>query len=252
VRKTALLFTAVALPFCAPCQTPDAAPAFEVSSVKPSIPGAKTQIRRDPTGAFFAEAISLKQLILMAYNIQDYQLSNLPRVVATDRYDVIAKPPAGTKKEQTWVMLQTLLADRFKLAVHREEKELTVYALVVARNGPKFQETKRPPSEADDSIKFAPGHMICIMVPMADLALGLSSQIGHQVIDRTGIRGSYDLKLDWMPETKANVPGDPAASQPDGPTLFGALEDQLGLKLVPEKGPVEVVVVDHIEKPSEN
>jgi len=157
-------------------------------------------------------------------------------------------------------MLQSLLADRFRLTVHKEERQLTVYALVVSRKGFKLEESRQPPSEADDSVKFAPGRITCIKVPMSDLAMALTGPAGHKVIDRTGISGKYDVKLEWTPNLNASAPngaeppreGDRPAPQADGPGLFAAIEDQLGLRLVPEKGTVEVFIVDHLERPNLN
>lgn len=261
VKSTSLGFLIATALLCrARCQTPGEPAAFEVASIKPSLPGSKTQIRRDPAGGFVAAGVSLKTLILLAYNIEEFQLLNVPGGVASERYDVVAKPPVGAKKEQTWVMLQALLSDRFRLTLHREDRQLTIYALVVSKKGLKILESKEPSGEADDSVKFGTGHMRCIKVPTADLALALSSVAGHRVIDRTGVSGKYDVTLDWAPHVNANPPvgagpqsgADQTIPVPDGPSLFAALEDQLGLKLVPEKGPVEVLVVDHLETASPN
>lgn len=257
-----VLFVGALAPFCAYCQTTAAPPtadqpAFDVASVKPSLPGAKTQLRRDPAGGITGASVDLKTLIILAFNIQDFQLVDLPSGMASERYDVIAKAPADAKKQETWVMLQALLADRFKLQTHREERQMTTYALTVSKKGFKLQPSTNPPGEADGSVKFGPGHISCIKVPMADLALVLSGVAGHRVIDSTGITGKYDLTLDWAPRVNASLPGSPSDSgqgiqEPEGPSLFAAVEDQLGLKLVPEKGPVEVIVIDHIERPSAN
>jgi uncharacterized protein (TIGR03435 family) len=227
---------------------------FEVASVKPSLPDAKPQIRRDPAGGFIAAGITLKMLIVLAYNIQDFQLLNLSPGLGREKYDVIARSPAGAKKQQTWEMLQALLAERFKLSVHREDRETTVYAMVVSKKGLKIEESRQPPSEADDSVKFGEGHIACIKVPMSDLALALSGVAKHRVIDRTGVSGKFDVTLDWSPGLGASPPreGEAPTPQADGPGLFAALEDQLGLKLVPEKGQVEVVIVDHLERPTAN
>jgi uncharacterized protein (TIGR03435 family) len=196
-------------------------------------------------------------LITLAFNIQDFQLIDLPSGMAAEKYDFIAKAPVDAKKQQTWVMLQALLADRFKLQTHREERQMTTYALTVSKKGFKLQPSTNPPGEADGSVKFGTGHVSCIKVPMADLALVLSGVAGHLVNDRTGIAGKYDLTLDWAPRVDARPPGPssdggPGVREPEGPSLFNAVEDQLGLKLVPEKGPVEVIVIDHIERPSAN
>jgi uncharacterized protein (TIGR03435 family) len=164
-------------------------------------------------------------------------------------------------------MLQTLLTDRFKLSIRRETKEMPTYQLVVAKNGPKLQKT-----DADCGASYTachgfsggPRHLSGSGVDMYDLTLILSRYSDQPVIDRTGIEGLFDLKLQWNPHwprlpTDDN-PRDPAVEAREGPrpdpaslgTLFDALEQQLGLKLESHRGPVEVYVIDHVERPSEN
>lgn len=242
VRHSApIVLAVIAIPCCCRCQAPE----FEVASVRPAQAGAKTQIRRDPAGGFFASSITLKLLITFAYNIQDFQLAGLADGIGAERFDVACKTPAGAKKEQTWVMLQALLADRFKLAAHREERQTTIYAMVVSKNGFKLKESTEAPGEADGSLKFGAGRVTCIKVPTADMALVLAGVTGRRVIDRTGVDGRYDVKLEWAPDGERGT-------NAEGPSLFTAVEEQLGLKLVAEKGPVEMLVIDHVERPTGN
>jgi uncharacterized protein (TIGR03435 family) len=213
-------------------------PAFEVASVHPSQDGAKNMaIRRDPAGGITFANANLKNLVLMAYNIQDYQLAGASGWMQSDRYDVIARAPADAKKSDTWLMLQSLLAERFQLVVRRETKEQPIFEMVVAKNGPKFREPTRPPGEADGSFRTANGHIKCLRAGMDTLAFALAEVVGRRVVDKTGISGKFDLTLDWAPE---------------GPTIFTALTEQLGLRLEGSKGRVETVTIEWAERPSVN
>ena len=169
-------------------------------------------------------------------------------------------------------MLQALLADRFQLKAHRETRELPIYALVIAKNGPKLQESQ---IENGPFIRFGMGQLTFQGVAMSFLANMLSQPMlaGRVVQDRTGLKGKYDFKLEWMPDVaqiqrfraggggygtmSAQPLGPPAAGgdagpEPSGPSIFAVLPEQLGLKLEPLKGQVEVLVIDHAEKPTEN
>jgi len=223
---------------------------FEVASVRPAAPGAKgMNIRRDAAGGITASNVNLRTLIVLAYNIQDYQLSGGPGWIESERYEVIAKVPADARKSDTWPMLRALLAERFHLAVHRETKETAVYELGVAKNGLKISEARRPPAETDDWCRQGSGHLQCYAIPMPDLALTLSGILKRHVLDRTGIQGKFDLTLDWAQENRKKAD---AEATSDGPSIFTALQEQLGLRLDAAKGPVEMVVVDRVEKPSAN
>jgi uncharacterized protein (TIGR03435 family) len=170
-------------------------------------------------------------------------------------------------------MLQALLADRFKLSIHRETKELPVYALVAAKNGPKLQEAKADatyPNGIKGPDGVARGGMMRIGggevtgqgLPIANLTRMLSQQLGRTVIDKTGLTGKYDFTLQWTPDESqgpmfkgadgAPPGGNPAPPESSGPSLFTAIQEQLGLKLESQKGPVEIIVIDHVEKPSQN
>lgn len=221
-----------------------ARPEFEVASVKPhsaSVGSANVSVTRDPGRVTYTN-MTVRGLMREAYGLKVYPLSRGPDPLSIDRYDVIAKAPPGASKEQRMLMLQALLAERFKLAVHHETKELPIYALVAEKNGPKLRAVQDDGSEAETG--SGDGHQIKARhVTMKLLAATLQGWIGDAVVDETGLGGLFDFNLDF------NV--DESMSS-EGPTVFEAVHRQLGLKLEARKGPVEVVVIDHVEKPSVN
>jgi uncharacterized protein (TIGR03435 family) len=225
-------------------------PSFDVASVKlhkgvitysadPAVHG------RTVTGT----ASTLRDLIEYAYAFRSDQISGEPAWALSDYYDLDAKADGeGTlTTAQSRLMVQTLLADRFQLRVHRETQEVSIYALVVAKGGPKF---KASPSGATGGSSVRAGdkgiHMEAKRGSMEQLARQLSNTAGRPVMDRTGLTGSYAYTLDWFPEDRATSP------DPDAPSMFAALQEQLGLRLESTKGPMERLVIDHVEKPSEN
>jgi bla regulator protein BlaR1 len=255
-------------------------PTFEAASIKPS----NSADRRPLWNAFniasggqlTAANVTVKSLIKQAYGIKDFQISGGPGWIGSDLFDIIAKPEGPTKPEQFQLMLQSLLAERFRLVVHRETKEMPGYALVVAKNGPKFKDAHEsdpniPALNGRTDLPAVGGRLRVNIVrrgrlttqgsEMAGLAGQLSNILGRTVLDQTGLKGTYDLNLEWTPDEDqvANfqaigVPEGFGAPPTDwkGPTLFTALEEQLGLKLDSQKGPVEVLVIDRVERPSEN
>jgi uncharacterized protein (TIGR03435 family) len=220
-------------------------PAFDVASVKPSASDtARMNIQRDPAGGITFTNANLQTLIAMAYNVQSFQLAGGPPWLRSRRFDVMAKAPASAPKSQTWVMLQALLADRFQLEIHRETRELPIFELVVAKGGLKVQPAHRAPGPADDFIQTPrPGQMKALMVTMSGLALTLSSTLGRRVVDRTNLEDRYDFQLEFAPSDAADS---------DRASIYTALQEQLGVKLEPAKGPVEMVVIDRAELPSAN
>ncbi len=250
---------------------------FEVASVKPSDPMARgSEMGLAPGGLFTARNMTLKLLIRQAYNVRDFQISGGPGWLDTERYDIVAKgdgpalsedemsklPEAQRNKllEEFLMKLRTLLVDRFQLKVHRETKELPVYALIVARGGPKIHPAAEDSSAGGQmSIRRAGAgsEIIGNKVPLADLIQLLSDQVGRTVLDKTGLKGNYDLKMSFAPDRgpgqQPRGPGDDRQlPEPDGPSIFTALQEQLGLKLDPQKGPVEVIVIDSAQKASAN
>ena len=171
----------------------------------------------------------------------------------SDGFDIDAKAaePKATQA-QFRQMIQSLLADRFQLKVHRSTKELSIYALVLAKNGPKLVEAKNDDPEVSMRIE-GPGQMTGVKATMAMLATTLSRPLQRKVVDETGLKGDYNFKLQFVPEQNTSKPGDDGAIPPnDGPSIFTALQEQLGLNLKATKGSVDVLVIDHAEKPIPN
>ena len=293
-------------------QLTDPNPTFEVASVKPSEPQTGNMLRimmrggpgsPDP-GQITYTNVSLKILIQNAYNVKGYQIT-APAWLDSQRFDIAAKIPKGATKEQFQKMLQNLLAERFKLVLHHETKDLPLYALVVAKNGPKLKESAKedpaaaaaaanaPPLPADGArirvgadgkLQMPPGMgkggMMMMMSPngmqmtangvkVAALIETIANQMGRPVTDETKLTGDYDISLNFTPENMGQMMGGMPPPLPAGegapmhasggpesggaPTLAVALQEQLGLKLESKKGPVDMLVVDSMEKvPTEN
>jgi uncharacterized protein (TIGR03435 family) len=221
-----------------------AAQTFEVASVKPNKSGRNPGSTSRSGGQMVFENTSLRECIAIAYGIavdREYALLG-PAWIGSERYDIVAKVPAETPREQVLRMLQALLADRFQLRLHREKKELRVYALTVARTGAKLKAV----AVRDGSFSFGPGHISGTAQSMAELADKLSRPffgLGAPVMDSTGLTGVFDFTLEWAPDN----------AQADGPSIFSAMQEQLGLKLEASKRLVEVLAIDHVERvPTEN
>lgn len=253
---------------------------FEVASIKPSSEdGRRISIQIQPGGGLRATGATLKTLLTIAYDVRDFQISGGPGWINSDRYDITAKSERSTAsetapsdprkmtdeqmkttQEQMRQKLQALLADRFQLALHHETKEQPVYALVVGKSGSKLQEAKE--AEGSRSLRMGRGQLTGTAAPLQMLASALSNQLGRPVIDRTGLTGKFDFKLEWTPDPGQSggtfggtpPPGVDAPPPPDpnGPSVFTAVQEQLGLRLESQKGPVDVLVIDRVEKPSEN
>jgi len=196
--------------------------------------------------------VTVRALIRKAYGLKIYPPSTgASDALSTDRYDIVAKASSGNaSEEQTMQMLQALLEDRFRLVIHRETKELPIYALVTGRlrgkRGPKFREVKDDGTAAEIT-GGGEGHPLkAHHISMKLLASTLQGYIGDPVLDMTGLAGIYDLSLEFSSDESL------AANPTSGPSIFTAVQEQLGLRLEARKGPVEVVVIDHVEKPSGN
>jgi len=230
-------------------------PEFVVATVKTSPPPQGDTIVINGLGTFrnrkltFTNA-SLSDLLKFAYNItSDSQLSGPDWIKSKYvRFDVVALAPADTPREQLALMLQTLLADRLKLAVHHDQKELRFQALVEGKGGSKLHEAKVQP--ALDTTFNVPGRIVRNQISMPQLALLLSRFEPQTVMDMTGLKGFYEVKLEWTPD---DTRGREATDGPLGPSIYTAVQEQLGLKLEARRGPLEVLVVDSAEKvPAEN
>ncbi len=254
-------------------------PAFEVVSIKlDKSGGGMIRVRQTPDG-YSATNISLKMLLDAAYGIREDLISGAPGWADSARFDVDAKVAGADvdalkklTREQRGSMLRSVLADRFKMTAHTETKLLPVYELVVAKGGSKLKEAT--PADANNGMKgpdgiprggsimrMGGGELTAQMMQIASLANLLSRQLQTTVIDKTGLSGKYDFTLNWTPEEGADsmVKGGNASQQraeptPDaaGPSIYTALQEQLGLKLQSAKGPVETLVIDHVDMPSEN
>jgi uncharacterized protein (TIGR03435 family) len=211
----------------------------------------------DPGRVDFSN-VTLKSVITRAYGVKPHQISG-PAWLDSERYDIVATIPAGAPREQIPTMLQSMLADRFKLAVHREQKVMPVYALVAGKNGPKLHEAD---AEAGLRISMGPkGRQLNGKVSLSRLADALSNWMDRPVLDMTEIKGIYDIDLEWTPDegqpgaprlAPAGEAGRPEAGG-DSPSIFIAVQEKLGLKLEGRKSPAEIIVVDHAEKaPTEN
>jgi uncharacterized protein (TIGR03435 family) len=233
---------------------------FEVASVKPSR-GLGGLTRYLPNGGIQFTGVTLKVLVEIAYGVRPFQVIGGPGWIDTDGFEIDARPPmdsanpadpATLSREQRKVgeRLRSLLADRFGLTIHRETGEQPVYTLVAAKGGPKLKE---PADKSKTFIRGGRGSIIGQSVGLRMLVLNLSNVLDRQVIDKTGLTGSYDFELKWTPDIVSSGPdGPPPPSDTDTPSLFTALSDQLGLKLESTKGPVQVWVIDGVEKPSLN
>ena len=249
----------VAAPSVLPGQPP-APPAFEAASIKPAGPGrVGSGLNLFPARIRMVNA-SLKFCIQAAWNVKDFQVSGSTGWMDAVRYDIEAVAASPFKPGEYRAMLQTLLAGRFGLAIHREIQDKNGYVLVAGRNGPTL-----PPPTEDPDIVFGrtPSGAVTLKATsasMSQLAGALSSTLGATVVDRTRIEGRFDVSLQYTPDptrqplvTKSGMPmAPPPADAVPGPTIFEALQEKLGLKLEARKVPTEVIVIDHAEKPSEN
>jgi len=266
-------------------------PTFEVASIKLNNSGdGRVAIQNQP-GRFIATNVTLRMLIRNAYQLQDFQISGGPSWIGSDHFDVVAKMDNGdvkdpfsaerqdpTRPTRLQLMIRALLAERFQLAAHTETKELPVYALVLARSdgrlGPELRRSDTdcaalvasargrggvPPPQSSGGnlqcgIRVGPGTMSIGGASLSQLANSLSMFTGRVVLDRTGLTGTFDANLTWTPDQMPQRP--PGAPElpidPNGPSLFTAVREQLGLKLDSQKGPVEILVIDRAEHPTQD
>jgi uncharacterized protein (TIGR03435 family) len=245
---------------------PEAAtlPTFEVVSVKENNSGSNAvNIHRTPDGVHM-ENIDLALLIRFSWQLNfDGQMINLPSWTKDARYDIDARVApedvAGFKalsQAQEWQMVQSILADRFKLAVHHEDQQMPVYNLVLAKNGPKAPAV-RPADTAKDggqSMSTGDDHISMHNDTMTAFAGALTRAAHRTVLDKTALAGKFDVDLKYTPDNPdpAMAKDDATRANSEAPTLFTAVQEQLGLKLESGKGPVPCIVIDHLEKPSEN
>ncbi|HEY2018123.1 MAG TPA: TIGR03435 family protein [Bryobacteraceae bacterium] len=245
------------LPFHIPAQPQAEKPeplTCEVASVKHSAPGGRGGVIRQMPGGqtYVATGVPLRLLMTVAYTVTDRQISGGPSWVSTDTFDITAKAQRPGTSDEMHRMLQTVLEDRFQLKVRRESRESPVWALTVDKGGPKL-----PEHDAHDldhpPFRGIRGGIAGPNVSMNYFAFMLSRLLDRNVIDRTGLTANYDVNLLFTPDRPGpKNDGADAGSVPEGPDIFSALREQLGLKLESSKGPVEFLVIEHAEKPSGN
>ena len=267
-------------------------PRFEVASIKPSSlegPDVKRpglDVRMLPGGRLQAEKVLLRYFIQNAYGVEPFQISGEPAWINSTYYDIEAKATGNPNNSQMRLMMQALLEDRFKLKLHHETKELPVYELTATKSGVKLQQPKQgtcispdpsgPPLPPIPGQPIPCGRVLMMMsssrvrmqggkVSMTELVKVLSNVLGRTVIDKTGFTATFDVHLEFTPDESVggvswSPPGTAAANDSIRPvpppdlhgTIFAAIQDQLGLKLTSAKGPVDVLIIDSLQKPSAN
>ncbi len=225
---------------------------FDVASIRPhdpNVPGGQADTL--PGGRFIGRNLTLRFLFEYAWDVRHYQVLGEPSWF-DERYDIDAKAEGAGELSDAELKppLRTLLEDRLRLVTHRETKDLPVYDLVIAPGGQKFRASA--PDEKPAVTRPSPHKVVLKKIPLKAVANMLSGDpdIQRSVTDRTGLAGEFDFTLEWTPESPPS--GDSNAIAADGPSIFTALVEQLGLKLIAKKGPDQIVVIDRVERPSEN
>ena len=267
------------------CQTAtEKKPSFEVATIKPSDPGQRgQQIMNQPGGRLVIRGMPVLGMVTFAYNVRSFQVLGGPAWTSNDRWDIEARaeegsipapvfPPDPSKPNPMALRLQSLLEDRFQLKLHRETKEQPLYELSIAKAGPKIklnddQTPFKPPERGAPpppplqpgtlprfSMRVGRGSLEAVSMDINSVVQTLSNLLGRTVVDKTGLKGFYDVKMTWTPDPALQGPpgGDAPPGDPSGPSIFTAIQEQLGLKLDSAKGPVDVIVIDTVQKPSEN
>jgi uncharacterized protein (TIGR03435 family) len=250
-----------------------AGPQFEVASIRPNNSASDTVELGPPAGGRFrATNVSLRMLIMRAYKVKNFEISGGPGWINSDRYDIIAgAAETGIDEVRFKPMLQALLEDRFQLIAHRETRQMPIYALQPAKSGPRLPEPTGSCIEPGSLPHPTPftlcggfhmdaGRLEGRRISMAQFVTALSNFLGRPVIDRTGYAGAFDVHLEFTFDGIAGLNGGgfgapvlPSdAVDSSRPTIFAALQQQLGLRLESQKGPAEILVIDHAEKPAGN
>ena len=264
-------------------------PSFEVASIRPNNSGEiGMSISLKPGGRFVATNVPLWFVLTYAYRVREFQVIGGPDWIRSDRWDIQARAEEGSVPrddsidpripDQIALRTQLLVEDRFQLKFHRETRELPVYELTVTKGGPKIKlsddQTPPRPNERGDKpsspesdrkvprgeVHVGSGQFEASAMEFGTFVYVFSLQFGRTIMDKTGLKGLYDIKLQWTPElgqepgTIDLLPGATAPVPPSeiGPSIFTAIQEQLGLKLESTKGPVDVLVIDSVQKPTGN
>lgn len=275
-----LVLLVIAAPTLLHGQAPDQKPvSFDAASVKPNASSSGMVRVSMPPGRFSASNVTVRLILRTAYNMPVYRMVDGPSWLDIDRFDVEATAGSAVRVDQISAMTKTLLEDRFKLRAHVEMREMPIYVLSLARRDgtlgdqislatsdckpttPRASAPPPPPAPpASDRTPASPqcpsllglGNIIARRLPIDRLATTLAQWLNRDVRNQTGLDGLYDFNLRWMPDVLPNLPpgAPPPYFAPDTPPLFTAVQEQLGLKLEASKGPVDVLVIDHVERPT--
>jgi len=270
LRITAIV-AALAVPSVLSQVSTDARPSFSVASIKPAAPDARLGVAIQPGGRFVANGAQLKLLISLAWHVTPFQMSGGEDWMTSDRWNIEATSEGVTAvpdwtppniPEVMAIRLRSLLEDRFLLKVHRETKIQQAYGLTVGRNGSKLVPADAgaaaPDTQRPGSFRAGPGIVIGAAVTMDQIVAYLDKLMDRPVIDKTGLTGHFDFKLQFATESTPRALATPASAsgpemQPSGdPSIFTAIQEQLGLKLDASREPAQILVIDSAQKPSKN
>jgi uncharacterized protein (TIGR03435 family) len=216
---------------------------FDVAAIKPNTDGGEQwSVRTPPGGRFTARNITVRTLLLDALGIRDFQLEGAPKWLDSERYDIDAKADftGQVTPAELMPMVRGLLVSRFGLAFHHETKEAPVYSMAAAKNGAKLHPNTGTPGHSTD---WGKDHINAMDVTLAELADVLEVQLDRIVVNDTGIDGVFDFRLTWTPSQAMDL---------TGPSIFTAIQEQYGLRLAATKGPVEMTVIDRVQRPTGN
>ena len=230
------------------CGSAQTAQQFETASIRQNLTEGDNWSIRTPDGGWFrATGVNPGVLILEAFGLRKLQVAGVPAWCNSEKYDIVARTAiqGQLSPEEIRPLLRSLLADRFHLTYHAETRQLPEYALVVGKKGAKLTANPAQDGPLGIEARKSPGKVVmkATRKPIGELAHMLANQLDAFVVDETGLNGNFDFTLEWSPNTE---------QESVLPSIFTALEEQLGLRLVARKGPVEVTVIDRIERPSEN
>ncbi|MGA8937853.1 MAG: TIGR03435 family protein [Acidobacteriaceae bacterium] len=233
---------------------------FDVATIKPSDPSNNHESMSLAPGGYFRATASVKTLIEQAYGVRAFQITGGPKWLGQKKFDIVGRfgeaedlakltpVEQDSFEERQMLRIRALLTDRFQLVVHSSVKTMPVYALTVAKSGPKLNPPKA--GEAHRLFTPSPGKLACYSASMTELAEELpEAGVGRLVVDETGLRGRYDFFLQWTPD---DLNAGARDFDSEHGSIFAALEEELGLKLVSQKAPEKVLVIDHVEPPSPN
>jgi len=234
-------------------------PTFEVATIKPSNPGQQGKLFTVRGRQIMTVNTTVGDLVAFAYGVHPRQIVRGPGWLETDKFDIAGEPDIEGVPNQAQMrkLVQKLLADRFKLVFHREQQELSIYSLVVGPKGPTLTKSSADPNGLPSLLFRGLGSLPASNATMADFATVMQTAVlDRPVVDRTGLTGRYDFTLTWTPDetqfASMGIKVPPPPADATAPSLFTAVQEQLGLKFEPARGAVDVIVIDGVEHPSPN